>query len=84
MRIVPDTGPGGAGAHAVAHGRVGGGLADAGVVGQSKVVVRAQQQHRAAVEQYAGPLGPGDQADAADQSLVLDLRDRIFHLARAR
>ena len=81
MRIVPDTGPRGARADAVAHGRVGGGLANARVVGQPQVVVRAQQQHRAAVQQDPRSLGTGDQADAAGKPLILDLRERIVHLA---
>jgi hypothetical protein len=74
-------GPGGAGAGPVSHGRLGRGLAHARVVGQPQVVVRAQQQDRAAVEQHARTLGPGDQADPAYQPRILDLRDRIFHLA---
>ena len=54
-------------AHAPAHRRLGGRLAHARVVGEPEVVVRAQQQHRSAVEQHRRPLRPADHPQATAQ-----------------
>jgi hypothetical protein len=53
---------GGAGARTPAQRRVGGGLADAGMIGQTEVVRRRQDGHRPAVEHDARTRGPAHEA----------------------
>ena len=52
---------------------LGGRLAHPRVVGQPQVVVRAQQQHRPAVEEDAGPLRAVDEAKLAVEPAVAEL-----------
>ena len=59
--MFPDTRRDAPGARAVAHRGFGGRLAHARVIGEAEVVVRAQQQHRLAVEQHARSLRPDTQ-----------------------
>ena len=73
--------PRGARAHAPSPGRVGGGLADTGVVGQAEIVVRAQQQHRPAVEQHGRSLGARDHAQPAREAETLQFGKPLGDLA---
>ena len=52
---------------------VRGGAPQPGVVGEAEVVVRAEQQHRAPVEQDGGALRPFDQPQPAPQPTRLEL-----------
>ena len=70
--------PRGARADAPAHRRLGRRLAHARVVGQAEVVVRAQQQHRPAVEQHGRPLRSADQAQAAGEAEPLELLQALL------
>ena len=75
--------PRGSSPDAPARGRVGGRIAHAWVVGQAEVVVRAQQQHRLAVEQHGGPLRARHEPQAAAQSGQLELGQPLGYVAHA-
>ena len=75
MRHVARHQPRGAGAGAPAHRRLGGGLADARMVGEAEVVVRAQQQDGPAVEHDARPLGSADHPHPAVEPAVAELAE---------
>ncbi len=70
-----------AGADAPAHRGLRRCLAHARIVGEAEVVVRAQQQHRLAVEQHARSLRPEDRAQAAAQAEPLDLPQALLDLS---
>ena len=75
--------PRGARAGAPAHGGVRRRLAHARVVGEPEVVVRAQQQHRAPVEDHARALRPADHPHAAMDAELLELRQPVLHVEHA-
>src|SRR5215208_5750048 len=54
------------------------------MVGQAEVVVRAQQQYGAAVQQNARALWPGDAAQLAVQAALPDLLQALFDLVHAQ
>src|SRR5215207_9457428 len=54
------------------------------MVGQAEVVVRAQQQYGAAVQQDARALWPGDAAQLAVQAALPDLLQALFDLVHAQ
>src|SRR5919106_576703 len=71
-------------AGAVAHGRLGGRLAHAWVVGQAQVVVRAEQQHGPPVEQHARALRARNAAEPAVEAPVADVLESFVYLAAHR
>ena len=75
--------PRGAGAGAEALGGLTCGLAHPGVIGETEVVVRAQQQHLGAVEQHARPLRPLDQPQPPVQPRAAKLRQALGDVAHS-
>jgi hypothetical protein len=57
-------------------------LAHARVIGQPEVVVRAEEQHRLAVEQDARALRAGHAAHPAVEALAPDLFEPVVDVAR--
>jgi hypothetical protein len=50
------------------------------MVGEAQIVVRAQEEHRSAVEHHAAPLGAVDHADAATESGGLQLGQSLPYI----
>src|SRR4029453_12227329 len=78
--------PRGSGARAVAHGGLGSRLAHARVIGQTEVVVGAQEEHGLPFEQDARPRRPRAAAHAPVEALVPNLLEALVdvcaHAAR--
>jgi hypothetical protein len=68
---------GGTRAHSPAHRGLGGRLAHARMVGEPEVVVRAEQKHRAAVQQHARALGAADQSHSPVQTSPAQLLEAL-------
>ena len=77
---VPRDQPRAAGARAPAQRRLRRRLAHARVVGQPEAVVRAQQEHRAAVEQHPRPLRAADHAHAAVEAELHELVQPVLQI----
>ena len=72
------------GAHAPAHGRVGGRLTHARVIGEPEAVARAQHQHRPPVEHHPRALWAAHHAGAAIEAELLELVQAVVEIQHPR
>ena len=70
----------GTGTHSPAHGGLRGGLANPRMIGHTQAVVRAQQEHRLAIEDDVWTLRPADQADAVVKAQRTELAEASLDL----
>ena len=75
--------PRGAGAGPPAQRRLGGGLAHLGAIGEAEVVVRAEEEDRAAVERDARPLRSLDQSQLPVEPPLAELLEPLGDVAHA-